>query len=356
MNDAGALTADYEEWLGDRIPLDAAELERKHAEMAAHEYRFLRGTYYLWLDRLAEHVPEALAGSRVPVVGDLHVENFGTWRDADQVRRWGVNDFDELAIGPVLPDLIRLATSAVLAPHIAVEDKEVCATVLDTWARATPRAAIDLDENGAGHLRGLVPAFADADRFYARLGTGAPADLPADVVAAASAVAEPGWRPTWHHHEAGTGSLGHRRVVGVGPAADGAMHAREAKELGPGTSTWAAARVARIDWPQAHDGLYEQVRARIAGPGAAARVADWQVRDLAPDVVRIELTGLDGRPATRLLRAMARATADVHGVDVAGFAAAVTEVERLGHAGFRDAVDTMAGLTRADFVAYARQN
>lgn len=355
MNDARALTADYEAWLGGRIALDAAELDRKHAEMAAHEYRFLRGTYYLWLARLAEHLPDALAGPRVPLVGDLHVENFGTWRDAGQVRRWGVNDLDELAIGAALPDLIRLAASAVLAPHIALENKEICAIVLDTWAEATPRVAIDLEEQGAGHLRALVPPFADAHRFYAKLGTGRAAELPAEVIKAASAVAEPGWLPTWHHHEAGTGSLGHRRVVGVGPAADGAMHAREAKELGPGTAIWVATGIARTDWPRAETGLYERVRSHIAGPGAAARVGDWQVRDLAPDVVRIELTGLDGHPATRLLRAMARATADVHGVDRAGFAAAVAEAGRLGHGAFREAVETMAGLTRDDFAAYARE-
>jgi len=31
----------------------------------------------------------------VLAVGDLHVENFGTWRDAEGRLIWGVNDFDE---------------------------------------------------------------------------------------------------------------------------------------------------------------------------------------------------------------------------------------------------------------------
>lgn len=28
-------------------------------------------------------------------IGDLHVENYGTWRDAEGRWVWGVNDFDE---------------------------------------------------------------------------------------------------------------------------------------------------------------------------------------------------------------------------------------------------------------------
>ena len=48
-------------------------------------------------------------------VGDIHLENFGTWRDADGRLVWGVNDFDEAAEMPYALDLIRLATSALVA-------------------------------------------------------------------------------------------------------------------------------------------------------------------------------------------------------------------------------------------------
>src|SRR5881394_1425899 len=118
MAEARALTHDYERWLAEQVTLVPAELERKHAEMSADEYRFLRGTYYLWLVRAVELVPDAFATAPVPLVGDLHVENYGTWRDHEQIRRWGVNDLDELARGPWLLDLVRLAASAVLAPHL----------------------------------------------------------------------------------------------------------------------------------------------------------------------------------------------------------------------------------------------
>ncbi len=48
-------------------------------------------------------------------MGDLHVENFGTWRDIEGRLIWGINDFDEAWRLPYTNDLIRLATSALLA-------------------------------------------------------------------------------------------------------------------------------------------------------------------------------------------------------------------------------------------------
>lgn len=352
MTSARELTDAYEAWLASAIELDPAELARKHAEMAEHEYRFLRGSYYLWLVRIGELVPETLAGLSAPLIGDLHVENFGTWRDVDQRRRWGVNDFDELAVGAVLPDLVRLATSAVLAPHIAAADKDICDLVLTSWSEATPGVSVDLAEKGASHLLALVPPFDDAEKFYADLAEGSLVQPPAEVVSATMAVAEPGWRPTWHRHVAGTGSLGHRRVVGVGAAADGGTHAREAKQLGRGTAHWVRSTTPGLPWPTPSEGIYDRVRAGIEGPAAATRVSGWQVRDLAPDIVRIELAGLAHHDTERLLRAMARAAADVHGCGSTSFEDLVEDVGRFGKAAFRDAVQTMVASTQRDFAAY----
>lgn len=348
MADARALCADYECWLGEHIPVDDRELKRKHEEMAADELRFLRGTYFLWLVRVAEHIPEALRFTGVPLIGDLHVENYGTWRDIDQVRRWGINDLDELASGSWVLDLLRLAVSAVIAPHIALDEDEICGTVLDTWRTAEPRVALDLREHGAGHLRHLVPEFVSPSTFYATLAEAPSASVPDVVAAAAAGVAEPGWNPTWHAHVAGTGSLGHPRVVGVGPASDGKQHAREAKQLGPITAVWVAVRAPNMPRPIAH--LYKDVWSAVRGPAGATRVADWQVRDLAPDVVRIELGGLHAKDAGRLLRSMARAAVDVHGSDRTALSQARQDV--LDEKDFAAMVRTMVKATKADWAAY----
>lgn len=352
MAEVARLTADYEHWLGLQIPLDEAQLRHKHEELAGDEYRFLRGTYYLWLLRAATEVPEAMTRAGVPLVGDLHVENYGTWRDADQVRRWGVNDLDELARGPWLLDLLRLAVSAVLAPHLTLDDDDVCDTVLGSWYAATPGSAVDLRD--APHLEPLVPAFADPESFYADLAAGPVVhDVPASVVAAAEHVAEPGWQPTWHVHEAGTGSLGHRRRVGVGRASDGTPHAREAKQLGPPSCLWAAVNApgTGIPVPGGPDGpAYAAVTASVRGPAGATRVEGWQVRDLAPDVVRIRPTGLHHHDARRLLEAMSEAAADVHGADHEALARA--RAEAVAERDFRGLVATMAEVVRHDFRAW----
>jgi hypothetical protein len=348
MADVRALTADYEAWLGARIPLDPADLARKHEETAHDEYRFLRGTYYLWLVRVAAEIPQAFGHASVPLVGDLHVENYGTWRDRDQIRRWGVNDLDELARGPWLLDLVRLATSAVLAPHLTLGDHEVCDTVLTAWYDASPGPSVDLRDADAAHLAPLVPEFPDPGSFYAALARGPVCDdVPPAVAAAAARVAEPGWRPTWHAHEAGTGSLGHLRRVGVGQAADHTWHAREAKQTGPPTCVWAGAQRPGASMPSPDPTVYDVVSAAVRGPAGAARVEDWQVRDLAPDVVRIQLAGQSRKDSHRLVDAMARAAAGVHAADPQAFGRARSEP--VSAHDFRDLVATMADVVRRDF-------
>ena len=80
-------------------------------------------------------------------VGDIHVENFGTWRDAEGRLVWGVNDFDEAARMPYAIDIVRLATSAVLAEVQGISDgKDLRQHPARDTARASPiRSAFVLD-------------------------------------------------------------------------------------------------------------------------------------------------------------------------------------------------------------------
>ncbi|MDO7867968.1 DUF2252 family protein [Nocardioides jiangxiensis] len=351
MRSARALTAAYDAWLADRIDVVADAVATKHEQLAADPLRFLRGTYYLWLVRLAERVPWVLATVQVPVVGDLHVENFGTWRDAAGTTRWGVNDLDELARGAWLIDLLRLAVSAQVAPHVKVADDDVCRLLLEAYVAARPAAGIAVDGKDAKHLRALLPEPADVDRFYAKLRAGDRASVPATVAAAAAATVPAGWQPTWHVHEAGTGSLGHRRVVGVGRDASDAWHAREAKETGPGTAAWAATQADGVPVPVRS--LFAQVTRALDYSPDAVRVDGWQVRDLAPDLARIALSGLGRKDGARLLGSMAAATVDIHGVDRGGQDEARAQARELDPGRFADAVATMKQAVLDDHRAYA---
>ena len=87
-------------------------------------------------------------------VGDLHVENFGTWRDAEGRLIWGVNDFDEVVTLPYTQDLVRLATSALLA----VEESRLTLV-------GAPRAARRCSQGYAESLRAGGGAVVLAERY-----------------------------------------------------------------------------------------------------------------------------------------------------------------------------------------------
>jgi len=104
----------YEKWLGSYCRLDRKALAAKDERMAESAFAFLRGTFFRWpyylkaVDARILHVPTVLC------VGDIHLENYGTWRDDEGRLVWGINDFDEAAELPFTSDLVRLAASALL--------------------------------------------------------------------------------------------------------------------------------------------------------------------------------------------------------------------------------------------------
>src|SRR2546429_6639263 len=170
-----AATTRYEAWLAERIPLVEPDLELKHHAMSAGIFPFLRATFYRWAARWRALVGDVAAAPTVLAVGDLHIENFGTWRDAEGRLIWGVNDFDEAAELPYTNDLLRLATSAILAAeegHLALKPKEACNAILDGYGKSLAEhgGAFVLEEEhkwlrqiATGELRDPVPFWKKMD-------------------------------------------------------------------------------------------------------------------------------------------------------------------------------------------------
>jgi uncharacterized protein (DUF2252 family) len=106
----------YEAWLTKQLRggMVSGDLDRKHAKMSESPFSFLRATYWRWAEKILEVCPDLAGAPPVLAVGDIHLENFGTWRDQEGRVVWGVNDYDEAAEMPYLLDVVRLATSAVL--------------------------------------------------------------------------------------------------------------------------------------------------------------------------------------------------------------------------------------------------
>src|ERR1039458_4993751 len=128
-------TERYEAWLGRHLRIVEADLEFKHAQMRTAAFPFMRATYYRWAQTWADVCGDAARGPKVLAVGDLHVENFGTWRDIEGRLIWGINDFDEAWRLPYTNDLIRLAASALLA-EMDCEPKAGIAAILKGYGEA----------------------------------------------------------------------------------------------------------------------------------------------------------------------------------------------------------------------------
>src|ERR1043165_9623032 len=120
----------YEAWLATQCDVVTEDIRAKHRLMKDNPFMFLRATYFRWARQIPQICPELMDAPQLLCIGDLHLENFGTWRDADGRLVWGVNDFDEAAVMPYVLDLVRLATSIHLAPKPAIDRRHAVNAVL----------------------------------------------------------------------------------------------------------------------------------------------------------------------------------------------------------------------------------
>ncbi|OLB27106.1 MAG: hypothetical protein DMG41_13650 [Acidobacteria bacterium] len=132
-------TADFERWLAKRLPIVRQDIALKHQHMADAAFPFFRATFYRWLQLWPEVCPELAKAPPVLAVGDLHIENFGTWRDEEGRLIWGVNDLDEAWPAVYTLDLARLATSAYLAissEHLSLTRREAAEAIEEGYRDA----------------------------------------------------------------------------------------------------------------------------------------------------------------------------------------------------------------------------
>ena len=349
-------TQAYEAWLAERIPLVAADLGLKHQRMAEGAFPFLRATFYRWVQEWPRVCPELMSAPTVLAVGDLHVENFGTWRDSEGRLIWGVNDFDEAFRAPYTNDLVRLAVSAVLAVrenHLTCDTADVCDAILAGYQEELEKGGkpFVLSEQHPW-LRDLALSDRrDPAQYWAKLGKlpivrkGIP-----PVVQAALKQALPE-RPLpfrWVHRQAGLGSLGRRRFTALSEWRGG-MLAREAKELAVSAWCWENAK-------RDSKGLFYQtaIDQAVRVPDPFVRLeGQWLVRRLAPDCSRIELSSL---PKTddelRLLRAMGSETANVHLGAKAAARIVLDDLKKRPAKWLRKAVGAMSTAIIEDWKAY----
>jgi len=118
---------------------DPERLAMKYAKMAQSPFIFLRGACHLFYDTL----PDSPLFRDAPLAwccGDLHFENYGSYKGDNRLVYFDINDYDEAALAPVTWDIIRLLTSiecgadALNATH--AEALAVSQSCLDAYRNA----------------------------------------------------------------------------------------------------------------------------------------------------------------------------------------------------------------------------
>lgn len=341
----------YEAWLRQSIPLLEPDLRLKHQRMAQSPFPFLRATFYRWVQLWPQVCPELVTAPAVLGVGDLHVENFGTWRDTEGRLIWGVNDFDEVALMPYTNDLVRLAVSADLATrenHLFCDPADACEAILAGY-----RAGIEqggkpfvLGEQHRGLRDMALSELRDPTVYWQKFSLlpTVRAGLPAEVKTALSQALPEAHLPfRVVHRQAGLGSLGRRRFAALAEWRGGWI-AREAKELAVSAWHWENRGAARIFYQQA---IAQAVR--VPDPFVGVR-GKWLIRRLAPDCSRIELSSLPKtRDELKLLHAMGRETANIHLGTRAAVGKVLNDLKRRPGEWLRRAAEAMGGATLADW-------
>jgi hypothetical protein len=349
--DVFEVTKDYESWMAGHIPLVREDLDLKHKRMAEATFPFLRATFYRWAQLWRETCTDLATGPEVLAVGDLHIENFGTWRDAEGRLVWGINDFDEACRMPYAIDLVRLAASAVIArkeQNFEIAANDACEALLEGYIEGIDAGgkAFVLEESHHALREMALGAERDPVRFWSKMNSWPDCHTaPSPVLALMKAhLPSPDLPFRVVHRVAGLGSLGRQRYVALAMW-HGGMVAREAKALLPSAWEWACGK------PETgihYDTILKRTE-RSPDPHAAV-VKNWLVRRLAPHCSRIEIADFPAvRDNRRLLHAMGREIANTHVGTPETIPAIKLDLKKRKSGWLHDATQAMVEVTMCDW-------
>lgn len=314
---------DYENWLrrqlgGRFVP---ADLDHKHELMRGSLFAFLRGTCWRWAETAPSICPDLADAPEIESVGDVHIENFGLWRDREGRLVWGVNDYDEAAPTPWPFDLVRLAASAL----IGCGHQETAAlgeAIVEGYRGGLEAPRPFVLQQKRLWLRDLFAADRKERQAFWTAILSAPPDVDPDRDFASALVAslpEDGLKARFARRRAGVGSLGRLRLVAATSHWRGGPVAREAKAALP--SCWDHRGIAGAGYGLAAG------RYRAPDPWLKA-TSGAVIRRLAPDSRKLELEQEKDHVRHKLLKAMARDVAAIHAADDGKVAAIRADLDK----------------------------
>ncbi len=97
----------------------------KYELMAEDPFRFFRGTCHLFYEDLNK-APSFPASPVTWICGDLHLENFGTYKGDNRLIYFDVNDFDEGLLAPAAWEVVRMLASIFTGcESLGINKKEI---------------------------------------------------------------------------------------------------------------------------------------------------------------------------------------------------------------------------------------
>jgi len=138
-------------------------LELKYEAMKESPFRFFRGACHLFYEDLPRK-SFLLKSPNTWLSGDLHLENFGSFKGNNRLSYFDMNDFDESLLGPCLLDITRLCTSLFLATEFfkinRTEARKFARTLLGSYAEHLSKGLIrEIEQETA---KGVVKKFLEA--------------------------------------------------------------------------------------------------------------------------------------------------------------------------------------------------
>ena len=118
-------------------------LTLKYRAMRASPFAFFRGTAHLFWEDLHAAPGAVPAAPAVWACGDLHVENFGSYRSDNNLVYFDLNDFDESALAPLTWEVARFVTGVLVAAPTLRLDAAATTELVNIFLASYRHALLD---------------------------------------------------------------------------------------------------------------------------------------------------------------------------------------------------------------------
>ena len=140
---------------------DQSVLPLKYEAMSESPFSFFRGTCHLFYQDLLKKYPFP-ASPLTWICGDLHLENFGSYKGQNKLLYFDMNDFDEALLAPLFFELIRLIVSVEIKTSeikLIKSERDALKALLINQYRDTliKNKALDIEkETATGLIKQLI--------------------------------------------------------------------------------------------------------------------------------------------------------------------------------------------------------